>query len=193
MTTMDLATLEQYSHRKVWTRDEAAKIHELLPECRYELIEGDLIDKMGQNPTHARMIVVLNRILAVAFPGRVRIQLPITLPEPEGNRSEPEPDVVLVHREDFDHGDQHPRPQDIALLVEVSDSTLLIDRDIKGPLYARNGVETYWIVDVQRQRVLVFYNPANGQYKNIQVYDRHEQIAFSDFLLNVDELFPTTA
>src|SRR5689334_21841549 len=99
----------------MWTRSEMLKLAEVFPEQRFELIEGDLINKMGQNPPHAYVIARLNEILSRAFPGMVRIQSAITLPEPEGIRSEPEPDVVLLHRNSSEFYHRHPGPNDIAL------------------------------------------------------------------------------
>src|SRR5436309_122918 len=60
--------------RKLWTREEAAKLTEMFPGERYELIEGDLIDKMGQKPPHAYVITALTALLGAAFPRRIRIQ-----------------------------------------------------------------------------------------------------------------------
>jgi hypothetical protein len=70
---MSTLTLEKPSHgnhdqRKTWTRDEAAKLQDLFPDQRLELIEGDLINKTGQKPPHAYVIMVLNRILSQLFP-----------------------------------------------------------------------------------------------------------------------------
>jgi hypothetical protein len=120
--------------RKVWTREEVARLGEMFAGQRYELIEGDLIDKMGQKPPHAYLISLLNTVLSEAFPGKIRVQLPISLPAPQGITSEPEPDVLVLHQKSsasaFLH--RHPGPPDIALLIEVSDSTFEMDRERKG-------------------------------------------------------------
>src|SRR5262249_58593782 len=105
-----------------------------------ELIEGELINKMGQKPPHAYVIAVLNRLLGAAFPGRIRIQSSIALPDPDGQYSEPEPDVVLLYKDDPQFFTRHPGPKDIALLIEVADTTLGFDRSTKYRLYARAAI-----------------------------------------------------
>jgi Uma2 family endonuclease len=181
---------EQYSHRKVWTREDAAKLSDMFPGQRYELIEGDLINKMGQKPPHAYVIAVLTSILSLAFPHRVRIQSPIVLPEPEGVWSEPEPDVVLLRKDCSEFFHYHPNPQEITLLIEVSDTTFQIDRETKARLYSRCAIELYWIVDIQLRRILIFGTPGVEEYKSVTIYERHEYVTLPDgprFL--VDTLF----
>ncbi len=178
--------------RKVWTRDEAAQLSEMFPGQRYELIEGEILTKMGQNPPHAYVIARLNTILAAAFPGRIRIQSSITLPDPEGQYSEPEPDVVLLRLESPEFLQRHPSPADIALLIEVSDATLQPDRTVKAPLYARSGVSEYWIIDIVGKRILVFRNPADGEYGSIVIYKAGEAVSPSgepSLTLSFDQLF----
>jgi Uma2 family endonuclease len=133
--------------RKLWTREEAEKLAEIFPGQRYELIEGELINKMGQKPPHAGLIRILMSMLEAAYPTRVRVQSSISVPDPEGTYSEPEPDVVLLRTAD-PFLDRHPGPADIALLIEVSDTTLPLDRGTKAALYARCGIEEYWHIEV---------------------------------------------
>lgn len=162
--------------RKLWTREEALKLTELFPGSRYELIEGELIDKMGQNPPHSYVIARLNALLAATFPDRIRIQSSISLPDPDGRYSEPEPDVVVLNR-DNDFFDRHPGPADIALLVEVSDTTFSTDRQIKYRLYARAGIAEYWIIDILKRRAIVCRNPAGEDYRSVTIFDDTAVIA----------------
>lgn len=188
-------TLGTQAHRKVWTRDEAAKLRDIFAGQRYELIEGDLIDKRGQRPQHAYVVSMLTSILAVLFAGRVRIQLPIALPEPEGTTSEPEPDVVLLQQDAVlsEFCNRHPGPQDIAMLIEVSDTTLQMDREIKGRLYARSGIAVCWIADVQQRRVIVFDTPGPDEYKTVRIFEQDEHVVVNGSRLLVRELFGTPA
>jgi Uma2 family endonuclease len=186
MTTLSAV----YPHRKIWTSDEVSKLNDIFPGQRLELIEGDLVNKIGQKPPHAYVIAMLNKMLSEAFPGRVRIQSSITLPKPESTRSEPEPDVVLLHRESSDFFQRHPSPQDIALLIEVSDSTLQLDREIKGPLYSRCGIEVYWIIDIQQRRIVVFQTPGPDEYKSVTIHEANERVSFDrQFSIPVHSLF----
>lgn len=171
--------------RKQWTRQEVAALAAVFPGQRYELIEGDLIDKLGQNPPHAFVIAVLTGILARPFPGRLRVQSTITLPDPEGIRSEPEPDLVLLHRESAEFFDRHPGPADIALLIEVADSSLHMDREIKRRLYARCGIQTYRIVDIPQRRLLLFRHPSRDEYKTVQIYEVQDHVTLDEGLLPV--------
>jgi Uma2 family endonuclease len=191
---MSTLTLENPLHgthdqRKMWTREEAARLKDLFPDQRLELIEGDLINKMGQKPPHAYVLMVLTQVFSQAFPGRVRVQSAITLPDPEGIRSEPEPDVVILHQASADFFHRHPGPPDIALLIEVSDTSLSMDRETKARLYARCGIEMYWIVDIQRRRVLVLLHPSGEEYNSITTYEGNESVSFQGTFILVESLF----
>jgi Uma2 family endonuclease len=179
-----------YSERKLWTRDEVARLSEIFPDQRYELIEGELIDKMGQNPPHAYVITMLNAILTNAFPGKVRVQSTITLPDPEGVRSEPLPDIAVVRKESSDYFYRHPGPQDIALLIEVADTSLQIDRVIKARLYARCGIELYWVVDIPGRRIIVYRNPGPDEYNSVTIYQAHDRVPFEEMFVSLDQIFP---
>lgn len=180
--------------RKRWTREEAQKISELFPLARYELIQGELIDKMGQNPPHALVIAILTELLSRAFPGRVRIQSSIGLPEPDCHYSEPEPDVVLLRRNVREFSDRHPGPDDIALLIEVADSTLDTDRSVKSRLYARAGIAEYWIIDIPNRRTFVCRRPAGDEYLSVEILASGEPLeplaGGPDHPLTLDSLLP---
>ena len=188
------STLEERSHpnRKLWTREEAARLTELFPDQRYELIEGELIDKMGQKPPHAYVITVLTKLLGAAFSGRIRIQLSINLPDPDGLHSEPEPDLVVLHKEDQEFFSRHPGPADIALLIEVADTTFATDRSVKYRLYARAGITEYWIIDIPRQRAVVCRRPEGDEYNSVTIISATEEIsplAAPGFVLSLQSLF----
>jgi Uma2 family endonuclease len=169
---MDTAILPELAldpRRKRWTREEAERLSELFPLERYELIAGELINTMGQNPLHAVLVAVLMDLFLKVFPGCVRVRSSIALPDPDGRYSEPEPDLAVLHADVREFGDRHPGPEDIALLVEVADTTLRTDRDVKGRLYARAAITEYWILDVQRRQTLVCRQPAGDQYENVEI------------------------
>jgi Uma2 family endonuclease len=187
---MALAILHRYSERKLWTREEVDKLSEIFPDQKYELIEGELIDKMGQNPPHGYVIAVLTEILSTAFPGRVRIQLTIALPEPEGIFSEPLPDVAVVRKKSTEYFYRHPGPPDIALLIEVADSSVQMDRGTKARLYARCGVELYWVVDISGRRIIVYRNPGPEEYNSVTIYQVHDQVPFEGISVAVEQIFP---
>jgi Uma2 family endonuclease len=188
---------EQVNSRKRWTREQAAKLVELFPHERYELIEGELFIKMGQQPPHVNVVELLDDALAGRFGSRrVRIQAPIVLPDPDGRFSEPEPDFVVLHRYNPEFHRRHPGPQDIALLIEVADMTFAFDRSVKYRLYARTGIAEYWIIDVQRRRTVVCRHPAGNEYKSLTIFDAAEEItplAAPEFVFSLERLLAPLA
>ena len=127
------------------------------PEDRVELLDGFLVTNMGQNSPHSSTVDRLDEDFKLSVsPGwRVRVQLPITLFE-----SEPEPDGVIVRgdRRTFDL--RHPIAAEVALVVEVADSSLRLDREVKGPIYARAGIPIYWIINLPEAKVEIYTHPS---------------------------------
>jgi Uma2 family endonuclease len=91
----------------------------------------------------------------------VRSQLPITL----NNFSEPEPDIAIVKLDPSDYDDHHPTAADIYLIIEVADSTLKTDLEIKSLLYAQNGISDYWVLDLNHRQLQVFREPTEQGYQ----------------------------
>lgn len=142
-----------------WTRHEYDRLGELgvLHEDEpVELVAGHLIVSEPKGMPHATAVGLTADALRAAFgPGWVvRVQDPIALDD----ESEPEPDVVVVPGTHRDYLDAHPTQA--ALVVEVAESSLTLDRDRKGSLYARAGVEDYWIVNLVERVVEVYRQPA---------------------------------
>ena len=144
---------------------------------RIELIEGELIDMVPIGSLHAGTVMRLNQLLIRVLAGRAMLspQNPIALAE----RSEPQPDItVLRNRADF-YSTSHPVPQDVLLLIEVADSTLSYDRDVKIPLYARYGIPEVWLVDLNARRVEVCRRPAEAGYRERFRPENAESVALS--------------
>lgn len=123
---------------------------------RVELIEGEIVEKMGQDDPHFVCILMLNELFRFRAPTDlvIGVQGPIWM-SPD---SVPEPDVFLIRRPAL-HVRPRPRPEDIALLIEVCDTSLAWDRSVKLPLYARAGVPEVWLVDLNGQRLLRYLEP----------------------------------
>lgn len=121
-----------------------------------ELLEGWIIHKMPKNPPHRAATKLTRNALEEIVPSGwyVDAQEPITLED-----SEPEPDVVVVRGNTRDYLDRHPGSQDLALVVEIADSTLERDRTSKRRLYARAGIPVYWIVNLPEQKLEVYTEP----------------------------------
>ncbi len=128
-----------------------------LPEgSGYELIEGVVVRKMPQDPPHAGCVRELNTQLGRLLPAgwTLSVQLPITLPG-----SEPEPDATVARGTNRDYFTRHPGPADIGLVIEVADSSRLIDRRDKQRIYARAGLPVYWVVNIPDRQVEVYTDP----------------------------------
>jgi len=170
--------------RKRFTRAEVQQMTQLglFAGQRYELINGDLIDKMGQNPPHASAIRLLLELLAGIFGlKRVQVQLPIEASTADRETSLPEPDLaVLISDSAALYRSRHPRGEELALVIEVSDSTLTHDATTKRDLYARAGVAAYWILDLTGRRLIVHRNPVQGRYRDVAVFQSNEAVAIGD-------------
>ena len=135
---------------------------------RVELIEGDLVMSSPISSRHAACVKRLNALFSTALQGRaiVGVQDPLRL----GEHSEPEPDLMLLRpREDF-YRDAHPGPEDVYLVIEVSETSLAYDREVKLPLYARFGVPEVWLVNLVEDRLEVYRTPHGGSYTHKAVY-----------------------
>lgn len=155
--------------RHLWTVSEFQRMGEtrfLDPKARLELIDGELFEMAPIGSFHAGTVGILTRLLVrmVADAAIVHVQSPIVL----GDRSEPQPDLVLLRpRKDY-YLSEHPHAEDVLLLIEVSDSTAQFDRKTKVPLYARHGIPEVWlVVGPQRRHIEVYRDPQpeHGDYR----------------------------
>jgi hypothetical protein len=121
-----------------------------------EMLDGLLVKKVGKCGSHCVSLDLLRDLLLKLLPSGwiLRLQDPITLDD-----SEPEPDAAVVRGTIRDFAVSHPMPDDVALVIEVADSTVLPDRKWKQRLYARNGVVEFWLVNLPVRRVEVYRQP----------------------------------
>lgn len=140
-----------------------------------ELLEGWLVTKMPKNPPHRLSTQLTREALSTLLPvgWYVDAQEPITLSD-----SEPEPDVMVVRGQRRDYADHHPGPGDLALVVEVADTTLQRDRTLKKQLYARAGIPTYWLIDLVNGQMNLYTQPfmdaESADYQCVHCYQRLE-------------------
>lgn len=145
-----------------------AEVGILGEDDRVELIEGELVMSSPISSRHAACVKRLNALFNTILQGRaiVGVQDPLRL----GEHSEPEPDLMLLRpREDF-YRDAHPGPEDVHLVIEVSEPSLAYDRQVKLPLYARFGVPEVWLVNLVEDRLEVYREPHGGTYTHKAVY-----------------------
>ena len=146
--------MTSYLQRKLFSVAEyyqLAQVGILKDTDRVELINGEIITMSPINSPHGGMVNRLTRLFFKLLNDQVTItvQNPITL----DNYSEPEPDLVIAKFDEDDYEKKHPQPADILLVIEVADSTLEKDRSTKCPLYAKTGIEEYWIVDLVNKKM----------------------------------------
>jgi Uma2 family endonuclease len=136
------------------------------PDERLELIDGEILEMPPMNTAHAWAVAALNREFMQSPLGQHVFLLP-QLPVILSDLNEPQPDLVLARLPQARYRTAKARPEDIVLLVEVSDTTLRFDRQRKMPLYARHGVAESWILNVQDRRLEVFRRPQDGVYSEV--------------------------
>lgn len=139
-----------------------------------ELLEGWLILKMLKKPAHRVTTRLLRSALEQIVPAGwyVDSQEPITTAD-----SEPEPDVMVVRGNTRDYLDRHPAPQDLALVIEMADTTLQRDRDLKKRAYARAGISHYWIASLPDRHIEVYSSPGATDYKNCEIFAEGDRLS----------------
>ncbi len=168
----------------------------LTADDQVELLEGWLFPKMAKNPPHRIATHRTQRALDTLVPAGwyVDAQEPITLAA-----SEPEPDVCIVRGVTEDYPDRNPGPPDVALVVEIADSTLERDRGLKKQMYARAGIPVYWIINLAERQLEEYTVPTASDsapdYQQRRDYNLSESITVRiedrDIgVLAVRELFP---
>lgn len=165
--------------RKRWTREQCAPLEAsgLFEREKLELIDGELISKMGKNRPHVNACTWMHLWLLETF-GRqfVNAEAPIDVNPTDNVWNEPEPDLIVLKRE-FATFESNPQPRDLRLVVEIGDSTLKFDLTVKAALYARAAITEYWVLDVAGQRLFVHRNPVSGAYASVAVYSENEIVA----------------
>ncbi len=178
MYTLTRWTVEDY-HRMI----EAG----ILDDRSVELLRGEIIDMSPEGPIHRfvnnRGAKYLHSVLGHL--AEILESHPITLLD-----SEPEPDIVAIRLPDTLYLTRHPYPEDIYLLVEISQSTLAKDLGVKRKLYAGVGIREYWVIDLQSRVLRVFQNPREDDYKIDRVYRDGviHPIAFPEIAIEVKKL-----
>jgi Uma2 family endonuclease len=190
----ELGVLSRYpaTPRRLLTVDEYHRMGEagiLTEDDRVELIEGELVAMAPIGSEHIAATNSLNRllVLAVGDRGIVSVGNPVRLTQ----RSEPQPDfAVLKPRSDY--RTMLPRPEDTMLAVEVANTSLDYDRNVKLALYARSGIPEVWIVNLAAQEVEVYQSPIADSYTSIVRAGRSDTLtikAIPGVLIPVGEIF----
>lgn len=158
-----------------------------------ELIDGRILKMSPIGSQHSAYVSLLNRKLrAVEEEAIVRVQDPIIL----NDETEPQPDIAVVKFKDNAYADSHPSPEDVLLLIEVAETSLEEDREIKLPRYAASGIAEVWLVNLVENIVEVYRTPmilANGIFgyckrTDFQTGESITPEAFPDLVIEVPKL-----
>ena len=134
---------------------------------RVELVEGLVVTKMGRNRPHVQAGVKGLRLLSALVPANwhVRKEDPIVV----SDWSKPEPDLAVVRGRDADYDERDVTSADVAIVVEIADSSLTADREDMARVYSASGIPIYWIINLVEQRVEVYSNPGSAGYQSTQI------------------------
>ena len=188
-----LTTEAAFTLRK-WTVKEYHKLGEMgffHPEERVELLSGNIIKMSAKGTAHTsatrRTASVLRDLLGNQ--AAIYTQDPIALDD----NSEPEPDIAVVRIDPFDYATHHPTPSEVYLIIEVADSSLTFDREIKAKIYARSGIADYWVLNVGDRQLHVFREPTENGYQSEVILGETASISpieFPAFNIAIQAMLP---
>lgn len=158
---------------------------------KLELIEGRIVRMAAKNVAHAIATSRSNRYFQRLLGDQVlvRVQDPILL----NNYSEPEPDIVLVAPPDERYLAHHPMPKDVFLVLEIAESSLAYDRDVKCPLFAQNGIVQFCLLNLQTRELEDYREPGPNGYRSKRTYSAKQSftlVAFPELSIQVNDLLP---
>ncbi len=160
----------------------------ILAEKKVELIAGEIIEMTPEKPFHRRVTFKIADYFREKLRGKAIIfeAHPITLFD-----SEPEPDIIIAKLPLELYDNRHPYPEDIELLIEVSDTTLKYDLETKQKLYALAKIKEYWVIDIKNSQFVIFQQPENNRYlKQIKLTEKViSPLAFPHIKIDSDKVF----
>ncbi|MBL8266146.1 Uma2 family endonuclease [Steroidobacter sp.] len=161
-----------------------AEVGLLAPDARTELIEGEICDMPPIGCRHSATVAWLHSQLAKSVGERATLfqQSPLRL----SSRTEPMPDLMLLHSRYDHYSEAHPTARDTLLVIEVSDSTWMYDREIKLPLYAAYGVPEVWLVDLGVREFSCYRAPLGGAYMERTTLPATGRLALPSLDVSVD-------
>ncbi len=172
--------------RRLFTVSDYYKISDagiLSASDRVELIHGEILKMSPIKSQHAGVVNELSELLILALSGRaiVTVQNPLRLDE----YTEPEPDIAVVKYRKDKYRTSHPMPEDVFLVIEVADSSLQYDRQVKVPLYAQAGIPEYWIINIADRQIEIFRQPSESDYEVQRIVEYAETATCSTIELSV--------
>jgi Uma2 family endonuclease len=180
------AALHRFSVKDYYRMAETGVLR---PGARVELLDGRIMDMSPIGPSHGGVVIRLTRLFTCFPQGRwlLAVQNPVRLDD----YFEPQPDLMLLKPVADDYRSRHPGPEDVFLLIEVSDSTLETDREEKLPAYGRAGIAEVWIVNLVNSTLEVYRDPDSSGYAAVRVLREGDRIAparFPDAVIEAADL-----
>lgn len=165
------------AHKRRFTVSEYHRLADagiLQEDDRVELLYGEIVEMSPIGPKHAGTVDRIVRVLTFLFgeTAIVRGQNPILL----NDYSEPLPDVAILRPRDDFYTTAHPTAEEVLIVIELSDSSLAFDRQIKLPAYAAGNIPEYWIIDLTHDRIMVHTDPSEDQYLTINTYHLNDRL-----------------
>lgn len=171
------AMIETEPTRHRFTVEEYRRMGELgffTEDHRVELIRGDLIDMNPIGISHAACVTNVTHMLVERSGGKFFVSVQNSFGAVD--ESEPQPDFCLLRKRPSQNDDDIPSGEDMFIAIEVSDSTLSYDKNVKLPLYAETGIAEAWIVDIKGKRVEVHSEPSPDGYKKSRIFAAGEEV-----------------
>ncbi|NJO03687.1 MAG: Uma2 family endonuclease [Bacteroidia bacterium] len=146
----------------------------ILQEKGLELIHGEMIKMNPIGSRHSAVVKRLNKLLHQMLGEKflISVQDPVLLDD----FTEPEPDIAILHFWEDYYADRHPRASETLLIIEVADSSLSYDKEIKLPLYASSGIPECWIVNLEAQMVEAYRQPVGSVYKLREIAQEQDMV-----------------
>ncbi len=146
----------------------------LSEDDRVELIEGEIVEMNPIGSRHAACVGRLTKLLErlAGDYSIVWIQNPVQIDD----YSEPLPDITLLKPRDDFYAQANPQAADVFLLIEIADSSVEYDRDIKIPLYAQAGIPEVWLINLPQETIEVYAQPLEGSYRETRLVRRGESV-----------------
>ncbi len=179
-------------YRRKYTREDCRVLAAagLLDLERYELIDGELVSKMGKSRLHSIVVRLLAKWLAAVFGDDfLDIEVSVCLDQ----RNEFEPDAIVLNKPALSILNSLPTAADIRLVAEVSVSTREYDLGPKAARYAAAGIPEYWVLDIDQNRIVVHRDPSPTGYQSIAAYSANEALsplAAPHAILHLTSLLP---
>ena len=183
-------------HFKYWTVQEYHRMSDLGildPSQRTELIAGQIVLMTAKGTPHVLTLRLLATALENAIIDRSAVFISTQDPIRLDNFSEPEPDLAIVKGSILNYTQAHPGAEDIYLVIEVADSTLKQDCEVKDKLYARSSIAEYWVIDIKNRQVHIFRDPTPTGYSSQLILTESHSVsplAFPEMILPFASILP---